>query len=134
VAVATRLNFVDAAGNGYASTAEGHVDGTSSTGDNRNFNWENFGREDVIRDNWDSGVAANSITTGIEVDATVGDVLSLVFSGLILIGTAIVMAVSGPPNKVQACPGHRTWDGQETGGSVIFYNEGEPPPRCPSEF
>jgi hypothetical protein len=133
VAVATRLNFVDDAGNGYATTAAGSVDGTTSSGDNRNFNWEQFGQADGIRDNWDRGVAANGITTRVEVDVTVGDVLSLVFSGVMIVGT-VLFALSGPPNKVRPCPGHRTWDGQESPGSVTIYKEGDPPPRCPDEF
>jgi hypothetical protein len=133
VAIAIRLNFVDDSGKGYATSAEGETDGTSSTGSNRDFNWEQFGHADVIRDNWDRGVAANGVTVRVDVDTSVGDVLSVLFSGLIIVGSAIFL-LSGPPNKVHPCPGHRTWDGQETSGSILIYKEGDPPPRCPDDY
>ena len=133
IAVAVRLNFIDGGGIAYAAAANGDVDGTSSTGDDRDFDWEQKGNASVIRDNWDLGVAANGITTKVQVDASIGDIISAIFSGLIIVGSALFLALGGE-NKVQPCPGHRQWDGTESPGSITIYKEGDPPPRCPDQF
>ena len=136
VEVAARLNFVGPAGTTYGTpTYKGTTEGTGLGGSepNRNFFWDDKGNSPVIRDFWDQGVASGGIATRVDVGAEPGAIIGAIVTGVFIIVGSIFLS-SGPDNEVQACPGHRQWDGTESPGSITIYKKGDTPPPCPSEY
>ena len=134
--VAARLNFVGPDGTTYGTpTYKGTTEGTGLGGSepNRNFFWDDKGNSPVIRDFWDQGVVSGGIATRVDVGAEPGAIIGAIVTGVFIIVGSIFLS-SGPDNEVQACPGHRQWDGTESPGSITIYKKGDTPPPCPSEY
>jgi hypothetical protein len=131
--VATTPKFVDSAGRSFVTPpSERSLGGTLDTED-RNDDWDQMGRDDFIRDNWDF-IRNAGIRTVMKSNVTFGDVMNILLLGMASVAAAIVGSVLA--NSKWCGPvasQHRDPRTGETTGEVgwAIVGEGEP---CPPGY
>jgi hypothetical protein len=108
VSIASALHFKDAANRLPAFAEQTHLGGTTSA-DSRDHDIEQAGFNSIIRENWDT-IRYTGMTTRLEVDTTIGDVLELISTAVVvlivaLVGHTIYLLASG---QAKVCPARGT--------------------------
>jgi hypothetical protein len=87
------LNFTDSQGRMKAVTHSGEL-GSHIAGGSRRADWEEFGEDPFIRDNWDA-IRATGFTASLSARDSAGQIFFLVGTSILVVAVGVSMIASG---------------------------------------